>query len=61
MQWYFLRDIDVLMEIQTWKQVDHEDIMAWNPFPRYLPFVIRIHRSSVGTDRKGSITLGFDA
>ena len=33
--------------------VIHNDVMKWNYFPRYWPFVRRIHRSSVDSSHKG--------
>ena len=31
----------------------HDDVIKWNHFPRYWPFVRRIHRSSVNSSHKG--------
>ena len=32
---------------------DHDEIIKWKHFPRYWPFVRRIHRSPVNSHRKG--------
>ena len=32
---------------------DHDDLMKWKHFPRYWPFVRRIHRSPVNSPHKG--------
>ena len=31
----------------------HDDVIKWKPFPRYWPFVRRIHRSPVNSPHKG--------
>ena len=31
----------------------HDDVIKWNHFPRYWPFVWRIHRSPVNSPHKG--------
>ena len=31
----------------------HDDVIKWNPFPRYWPFVRGIHRSPVNSPHKG--------
>ena len=33
--------------------VDHVDVIKWKHFPRYLPFVRGIHRSTVNSPHKG--------
>ena len=35
------------------KNVIHDDVIKWNHFPRYWPFVRRIHRSPVNSPHKG--------
>ena len=32
---------------------DHDDVIKWKHFPRYWPFVRRIHRSPVNSPHKG--------
>ena len=33
--------------------INHDDVIKWKHFPRYWPFVRRIHRSPVNSPRKG--------
>ena len=33
----------------------HDDVMKWNHFPRYWPFVREIHRSLVNSPHKGQL------
>ena len=33
-------------------QTHHDDVIKWNHFPRYWPFVRRIHRSLVSTSKR---------
>ena len=33
--------------------LDHDDVIKWKHFPRYWPFVRRIHRSPVNSPHKG--------
>ena len=37
----------------THKDVTHDDVIKWKPFPRYWPFVRGIHRPSVNSPHKG--------
>ena len=37
----------------VWSPVGHDDVIKWKHFPRYWPFVRRIHRSSVNSPHKG--------
>ena len=34
------------------EEVIHDDVIKWKHFPRYWPFVLRIHRSSVNSPHK---------
>ena len=36
-----------------WKQKQHDDVIKWKHFPRYWPFVRRIHWQSVDSPHKG--------
>ena len=36
-----------------WGYGDHDDVIKWRHFPRYWPFVRRIHRSPVNSPHKG--------
>ena len=38
----------------------HDDVIKWKHFPRYLPFVRGIHRSSVNSPHKWPVTRSFD-
>ena len=38
---------------QDRQHVFHDDVMKWKHFPRYWPFVRRIHRSPVNSPHKG--------
>ena len=51
-QWLLLAEGDM------WNKVDiilawHDDVIKWKHFPRYWPFVRRIHRSPVNSPHKG--------
>ena len=37
-----------------------DDVIKWEHFPRYWPFVREIHRLPVNSSRKGQVTQGFD-
>ena len=39
--------------IDIWDGVHHDDVIKWKHFPRYWPFVWRIHRSPVNSPHKG--------
>ena len=36
-----------------WSPVHHDDVIKWNHFPRYWPFVLGIHRSPMNSPHKG--------
>ena len=36
-----------------WLSIQHDDVIKWKHFPRYWPFVRRIHRSPVNSPHKG--------
>ena len=36
-----------------WNITEHDDVITWNHFPRYWPFVRGIHRSPVNSPHKG--------
>ena len=36
-------------------EINHDDVIKWKHFPRYWPFVRRIHRSSVNRDAGGDL------
>ena len=36
-----------------WWLLNHDDVIKWKHFPRYWPFVRRIHRSPVNSPHKG--------
>ena len=38
----------------------HDDVIKWERFPRYWPFVRRIHLSPVNFPKKGAVTRSFD-
>ena len=40
-------------DVMAWKRYAHDDIIEWKHFPRYWPFVRRIHRSPVNSPQKG--------
>ena len=37
----------------TFRSIDHDDVIKWQHFPRYWPFVRGIHRSPVNSPHKG--------
>ena len=39
--------------IGQWVENNHDDVIKWKHFPRYWPFVRRIHRSPVNSPHKG--------
>ena len=39
--------------VMTWTRFAHDDVIKWNHFPRYWPFVRRIHRYPVNSPHKG--------
>ena len=41
------------MHFLEWKCLNHDDVIKWKHFPRYWPFVRRIHRSPVNSPHKG--------
>ena len=58
-------NIDPLMvatryELHISKYFYHDDIIKWNHFPRYWPFVRGIHRWPVNSPHKGPVTQSFD-
>ena len=42
------------------KYLGHDDVIKWKHFPRYWPFVRRIHRSPVNSPHKGQWRRAFD-
>ena len=42
----------IMNYVTLWRQV-HDDVIKWRHFPRYWPFVRRIHRSPVNSPHKG--------
>ena len=43
----------VLIKSKAIRQWFHDDVIKWKLFPRYWPFVRRIHRSPVNSPHKG--------
>ena len=43
----------LLGEIQVLHEITYDDVIKWNYFPRYWPFVQWIHRSPVNSPHKG--------
>ena len=41
------------MITHSWYPPTHDDVIKWNHFPRYWPFVRGIHRSPVNSPHKG--------
>ena len=44
--------LSMLLECIVWDP-NHDDVIKWKHFPRYWPFVRRIHRSPVNSPHKG--------
>ena len=42
---------DIWQQVISW--IKHDDVIKWRHFPRYWPFVRRIHRSPVNSPHKG--------
>ena len=40
---------------------EHDDVIKWNYFPRYWPFVRGIHRQPMNSTHKKPVTQSFDA